>query len=122
MPISSVRYYERRGLLFPEARTGSGYRVYTTASLERLRFIRAAKSAGFTLANIAALFEAEAGIGDDPQNEVQALIRGRLSEVVEQIESLQQARVTLERWLETCQDASRCGRCAVIDGLAESVE
>lgn len=117
VPASSVRYYERRGLLCPEARTGSGYRLYSARSLERLRFIRAAKAAGFTLANITALLDASEA-GEDAQDEVQGLIRTRLTEVTEQIETLQQARAALERWLETCEHGSCCGRCAVLEGLA----
>ena len=38
----TLRYYERRGLLKPVRRTGSGYRVYGRASAERLLFIKRA--------------------------------------------------------------------------------
>lgn len=52
VPVSTVRYYERAGLLRPEARTGGNYRFYGPASLARLRFIRAAQATGFGLKDI----------------------------------------------------------------------
>ena len=52
VPVSTVRYYERRGLLAPEERSPSRYRLYGPAVLRRLRFIRAAQRSGFTLEDI----------------------------------------------------------------------
>jgi hypothetical protein len=48
--VETVRYYERRGLLDPPARTASGYRRYLPADLDRLRLLLRAKELGFTLA------------------------------------------------------------------------
>jgi MerR family mercuric resistance operon transcriptional regulator len=49
-----VRYYQRRGLLYtPERPSGvgsaGGVRRYGTDEVRRLRFIRSAQAAGFTL-------------------------------------------------------------------------
>ena len=49
---STLRYYERAGLLAAPARSAARYRVYDEASLQRLRFIRAAQAVGFTLDDI----------------------------------------------------------------------
>ena len=49
VPVSTVRYYEQRGLMEPDERTRSSYRIYSPEALRRLRFIRAAQSSGFTL-------------------------------------------------------------------------
>ncbi|MDQ2728963.1 MAG: heavy metal-responsive transcriptional regulator [Actinomycetota bacterium] len=48
----ALRYYERVGLLSEPARTASGYRDYSNAVLDRLRFIRAAQAVGLTLGEI----------------------------------------------------------------------
>lgn len=53
--VQTVRYYERRCLLPAATRRASGYRVFTVAALERLRFIRRAQELGFTLSEIAEL-------------------------------------------------------------------
>ena len=44
VPTSTVRYYERCGLVEAERRTESNYRVYGEPALERMRFILAAKA------------------------------------------------------------------------------
>ena len=55
MPTTTVRYYERIGLVKPTARSGSNYRTYGLDSLERLRFVRTAQSAGLSLDDVAIL-------------------------------------------------------------------
>ena len=47
--VDAVRFYERRGVLPAPARRASGYRVYTPATLERLRFVKLLQGLGFTL-------------------------------------------------------------------------
>jgi len=49
---STVRYYEEIGLLPPAARAENGYRLYTQADVERLRFIQRAKALDFSLEEI----------------------------------------------------------------------
>jgi MerR family transcriptional regulator, mercuric resistance operon regulatory protein len=53
--VETVRYYQRRGLLAERERRaspGAGVRRYGDADVRRLRFIRAAQAAGFTLEEI----------------------------------------------------------------------
>ena len=64
--VETGRYYQRRGLLdeptrpMGEGRSG-GVRRYGTDDVRRLRFIRAAQAAGFTLEQIRELLELDAG-------------------------------------------------------------
>jgi DNA-binding transcriptional MerR regulator len=46
VPTSTVRYYERIGLLGPPARTGSGYRDYGEDSATLLLFVHRARRMG----------------------------------------------------------------------------
>ena len=46
VPTSTVRYYEREGIVRPAGRSGSNYRLYSQQEIERLRFIRAAQGTG----------------------------------------------------------------------------
>jgi MerR family transcriptional regulator, redox-sensitive transcriptional activator SoxR len=48
LPVSTVRYYERRGLIPPPGRSG-GWRRYDPGAVEVLAVIEVAKEAGFTL-------------------------------------------------------------------------
>ena len=116
VPTSTVRYYERRGLLRPDSRSEGNYRIYGTDSLERLRFVRSAQAAGFTLSDITALLEFREGDAA-PCKEVQDLIAGRLDLVVEQIKHLRVVDRMLREWMKVCRDAERSGRCGVLEGL-----
>jgi DNA-binding transcriptional MerR regulator len=47
--IQTRRFYERKGLLQPPARSASGYRAYSAADLRRVQFIRESQRLGFPL-------------------------------------------------------------------------
>jgi len=117
VPTSTVRYYERRGLLTSETRTRSNYRLYNPASLERLRFVRSAQAAGFTLSDITLLLRFRDG-DLSPCREVQGVITKRLTRVIEQIAELQDAETLLRRWLGICRRSERTGKCGVLVGLS----
>ena len=55
LPPSTLRYYEKEGLLTPNGRTDSGYRLYTPETAERLHLIQRAQRLGFSLADIRTL-------------------------------------------------------------------
>lgn len=116
VPASTVRYYEREGLLTPERRTPSNYRVYGPASLEKLRFILAAKAAGFPLADVRRLLELRDAHGPRCP-EVQAMIQARLDDLDRQIADLDSARQVLKEWFCACRQGEPEGRCHVISKL-----
>ncbi len=116
VPTSTVRFYERQGLLRPESRTAGNYRVYDTLGLETLQFIRAAQCNGFTLKDIAQMV----GFRDGDMSacrDVQDLIEHRLADMAERTKQLVQLQRTLRAWLRQCRRNERTGRCEVIDRL-----
>jgi MerR family copper efflux transcriptional regulator len=118
IPTTTVRYYERRRLLRAALRIGSGqYRLYGAAELERLRFIRAAQTLGFSLDDIARLLALDDG-RSAPCAEVQALIEARLSDISERMSDLRRVQRALRGSLDLCRGRRPEGGCAVIDGLA----
>lgn len=56
--IRALRYYDRIGLLRPEAVTEAGYRLYGDAALERLRHILLYRELGFSLREIGTILDA----------------------------------------------------------------
>lgn len=60
IPVQTIRYYERLGLLDPPERTLSQYRVYSEEAFERLRFIQKAKRFGLSLDEIKKLIDISA--------------------------------------------------------------
>ncbi|MEO6912932.1 MAG: MerR family transcriptional regulator [Candidatus Baltobacteraceae bacterium] len=54
--VRTLHFYDRQGLLKPADRSGSGYRLYGEAELERLEQILALRFVGFKLEHIRELF------------------------------------------------------------------
>jgi len=116
VPVSTIRYYERRGLIDAPKRSAGNYRVFGEDSLKRLRFIQAAQEAGFTLSNIETLLQ----LMYDSQGVcacVQSLIEERLNDVGKQLEHLENIRDWLGRLLTECRAKEIGGKCVVIDQL-----
>jgi MerR family mercuric resistance operon transcriptional regulator len=111
VPISTVRYYERTGILRPSGRSAANYRLYSAEELERLRFVRAAQATGFTLGDIKTLLRPAACA------KVQALIEDRLAEVAKRLEELRHVDRVLHASLEACRAHETTGRCRVVDEL-----
>ncbi len=117
VPTTTVRYYERRGLLRPATRVGSGsYRAYGEAELDRLRFIRAAQQTGFSLEDIAALLSLRDG-RTAPCREVQDLIEERLREVAQRARDLRRVERDLKSALGACRRSEPQGHCEVMEAL-----
>lgn len=107
LPISTLRYYEREGLLAPPERNGSGYRLYDEAAVERLAFIRSAQAVGFTLEDIRELLRLDVSSSCE---DVQKLLNCRLAEVETKLADLNRVRTALSGALEQCRKSRRgCG-------------
>ena len=104
--VETVRFYQRKGLLDVPARAG-GVRHYGTADVERLRFIRQAQAAGFTLEQIRQLLELDSGEDREPARK---LALERVAALDRQIKRLKEARSALQRLAKECaaQDAGPC--------------
>lgn len=112
--VETVRYYQRRGLLATPARTGGndlsgGVRRYGDADLRRLRFIRQAQTAGFTLEEIGELLALDAA---EDRDRARALARSRIAALDAKIAELQAARAALVRLADDC--AHSHGPCPIL--------
>ncbi|MBA2918938.1 MerR family DNA-binding protein [Sphingomonas sp. MAH-20] len=113
--VETIRYYQRRGLLPEPPRTGGiglggGVRRYGADDVRRLRFIRAAQSAGFTLEEIGELLALDAS---EDRARARALASARLTALDAKIAELQQARAALTRLATACA-GSASGPCPII--------
>jgi MerR family copper efflux transcriptional regulator len=112
VPTSTVRYYERAGLLRPSRRSGANYRLYSNEDLHRLGFIRAAQATGFTLDDVRQLLRPARC------DRVQGLIETRLAEVGARMKELRHVQKVLRGALDLCREHAETGRCAVVDTLS----
>ena len=113
--LETIRYYERVGLVPRPTRTGSGYRAYTPADVERLRFISRGRELGFSLEEIRSLLR----LDDDPKlkcGDVDALARAHLVEIRQRIEELLRMANELERVIVQCAGGER-GACTILGTL-----
>jgi len=116
VPSSTVRYYERAGLLEPDSRSAGNYRLYGDESLQRLKFIRAAQAVGFKLDDVRLLLDMQTA--RSPRcDDVRELIVHRLDDLSEQMKNLRHVQKVLKSALKRCDETKRRDCCPVIESL-----
>jgi MerR family mercuric resistance operon transcriptional regulator len=118
--IETVRYYQRRGLLDTPERPasvdqGGGFRRYDDEAVRRLRFIRSAQAAGFTLEQIAELIALDA---TDDRARARELASERIAALDAKIAEMQGARDALSRLARDC-GAGSVGPCPIITAFEQ---
>jgi MerR family mercuric resistance operon transcriptional regulator len=108
--VETVRYYQRRGLLPEPARPQGEVRRYGPEDVRRLKFIRSAQAAGFTLNEIGELLELSAS---DDRARARELAQDRVAALDEKISELQQAREALAGLASDCARKRR-GPCPIL--------
>jgi MerR family mercuric resistance operon transcriptional regulator len=118
--VETIRYYQRRGLLDTPERAGGGLsggvRRYGDEDVRRLRFIRAAQAAGFTLDQIGELLALDAG---EDRARARELARERLASLDAKIAELETARSALRRLASACA-SSDTGPCPIIASFEDA--
>jgi DNA-binding transcriptional MerR regulator len=89
VPVSTVRYYERIGLLAGPERTEAGYREYDEDSATQLLFVSRARGLGISCEQIAELLSAWRGTDCvSARDRVVSLIDEKQAEIAARIEAL----------------------------------
>lgn len=116
--IQTLRYYERRRLLAPTARTPSGYRLYGDEAVRRLCFIKNAQALGFTLQEIVELLNlrvnSAARCGD-----VQRRAQAKLAQVEAKVHDLEALARALKDLIRDCRAGQPTDRCPILKCLEE---
>jgi MerR family mercuric resistance operon transcriptional regulator len=107
--VETIRFYQRKGLLETPTRE-SGIRRYGSDDLRRLRFIRQAQAAGFTLEQIKELLDLDAG---EDRSRARALARSRIEALDAKIAELNRARDALKRLAAECKQGGT-GPCPIL--------
>lgn len=107
--VETVRFYQRKGLLGTPPGAGR-IRRYGEAEVRRLRFIRMAQRAGFTLEEIRELLALDSG-RDHPR--ARELAQARIGKLDEQIAEMQRARDYLRKLARQCS-AQASGPCPIL--------
>jgi MerR family mercuric resistance operon transcriptional regulator len=107
--VETIRFYQRRGLLDTPTRDG-GIRRYGSDDLRRLKFIKQAQAAGFTLEEIKELLDLDAS---EDRGRARELAKARVKALDQRISELQRARDALRRLARECGSGS-AGPCPIL--------
>jgi len=115
-----IRYYESTGLIRPAERTGRNYRAFGDRDINELRFIRRARTLGFSIEDIVILLS----LWRDrtrPSREVRAVAEQRLAGLHARIAEMQAMADTLETLARCCAGDERPD-CPILADLAAARE
>lgn len=112
-----IRHYESIGLIRAPLRTESNYRVYSTEDVHVLRFIKRARTLGFSIEKTAMLL----GLWQDKSRasaDVKGLALSHIAELEEKILDLQEMVSTLKHLADCCSGDHRPD-CPILNDLAQ---
>lgn len=116
--VETVRYYQERGLL-PIPHSNGGYRQYSVALVDRIRFIKRAQELGFSLDEITELLRLN-------EKTDRITIRNIASKKIDQIQNkvadLSRMQHALEELILSCSHTSSKQCCPIIATLSGSTE
>lgn len=112
----SIRYYERMRIISEPSRTDSGYRMYPSETVERIRFIKRMQELGFSLSEIHKLL----GIVDKDDERCMHMndfVVNKIDEVQRKIRDLKRIELMLFELKECCPDEKSLYECPIIETL-----
>lgn len=110
-----IRHYESINLIAPTARTDSGYRMYNDKDVHELRFIKRARTMGFSLDQIQVLLS----LWRDKTRasaDVKRMAKQHVAELEEKIRELTEMRDSLVALADACRGDHRPD-CPILQGL-----
>ena len=111
LPATTIRYWEKIGVLPEPVRVG-GQRRYSAGAVQRLALLRLAQACGFRLEEMRHLLHGYAS-GATPPRRWQELARRKQQELDQQIARLKSMRRMVDRVSQCrCVDLAECGQIA----------
>lgn len=114
--VKMIRHYEAIGLLKKVARTHANYRVYGANDIHTLRFIKRARSLGFSMDDIRELLALWQN-KSRPSASVKRIAGGHMEELQRRIAEMQSMVTTLEHLMYNCHGDGR-PECPILEDLA----
>lgn len=114
---STIRYYEKIGLIHASLRGNNGYRYYDSRAIEKLSFVNRARLLGFSVDAVAQLLQL-ADHPADPCDDVDRLVSSQLDDVRQRLGQLQTLASRLERLQQACAGGHAIEHCGVLTALS----
>lgn len=118
--VTTIRYYEKTGMISEAPRNSGNQRRYDEKHLKRLRFIRHARDLGFDMDSIRTMVD----MATEPQascHVADSIAQAHLVTIRDRIAQLTLIQHELERMVSECQSGHVCD-CRVIEILADHAE
>ena len=116
--VKMIRHYEAIGLLKKVARTYANYRLYGDGDVHTLRFIRRARTLGFSMQDIRELLSLWQNKSRSSAS-VKKIAAGRMEELKRRIAEMQSMVTTLEHLTRHCHGDHR-PECPILEDLAQA--
>jgi Hg(II)-responsive transcriptional regulator len=117
--VETIRYYERRDLLPKVPRTESGYRIFSTEIVDRIKFIKRAQELDFSLSEIKKLISITENDSSFTSQEIQQFAEHKLTEIESKISGLKNVKSILHDLLERCSGKGPICECPIIQNLSK---
>ncbi len=114
--IDTVRFYERRGLVAEPNRTASNYRIYSAGEVVRLKFIKKAKSLGFSLKEIQELLVLR-HTPEATKKDVKSKVERKIQDIKTKITDLGHILEVLEDLNQSCNGHGSADDCPILRAL-----
>jgi MerR family mercuric resistance operon transcriptional regulator len=112
--VETIRFYQRKGLLFEPDRPYGSIRRYGQSDVERVRFVKSAQRLGFSLDEVAQLLRLEDGIHC---TEARVLAEHKLADVQLRLADLQRIAAVLSKLVRRCRTQKGNISCPLIASL-----
>lgn len=111
--VDTIRYYERMGLMSPDARSAHDYRMYDESAVNRLRFIKNAQYLGFSLAEIEQLL-AFGTSKESAAADVLRLAEEKIQTHENKINEIKKIETVLVRLAKQCAENGPSSECPIL--------
>lgn len=117
--VQTIRYYEKENLLSSTRRSEGNFRLYESAAVEQLKFIKHCRSLDLSLAEIRQLVE----LNQLPSmhcDDVNKMVDSHIEQVAMRIKELQYLQKQLKSLRDSCSDSRTVKECGILQNLSAS--
>ena len=111
---ANIRYYEKEGLIAPQARSDNSYRIYSDADVHRLRFIRLCRAMDMSLDEVRTLLNLDLAEKADCAA-ANAALESHIAHVGERLAELQALQQDLMQLRDCCDGTGP--QCRIMQAL-----
>ena len=120
VPVDTIRYYERIGLLPRRLIGRAGWRRYSEEMLAQLRYVREGRAVGFTIRELRDLLRLSVAGAPRFCESFDIAVRRKVDAIDQMMGRLAAQRARLEDFSRSCRERRREHRCPILESLHPS--